>query len=261
MNATITINARTLVVGLLVVVALVVAYLLGGSGGTTPAAAETEAPAADASQPRELTMTGRGEASAVPDQLSFALAVNLKRPELADALDDANRAMSKVLGTLAEHGVAKDDVQTTGLEMNPVYQYHSSSPPTLTGYRVSERARVLVTDLKKAGAAVSAAVEAGGNDVRVNDLRLLVGDTEELMAQARAAAIEEARAKAEQYAAASGQELGEVLTISEAKATPRPSPVWETASRVAYDAALASVPIRAGRDEAAVTVKVVWELA
>jgi len=80
MNANITISARTLLIRLLVVVALVAAYLLGGSETSTPAAAETGARTADAPQPRELTMTGRGEASAVPDQLSFALAVNLKRP-------------------------------------------------------------------------------------------------------------------------------------------------------------------------------------
>ena len=76
--------------------------------------------------------------------------------------------------------------------MSPVYDYHEYDPPTISGYRVSERARVLVRELKEGGAAVSAAVAAGGNDVRVGDIRLLVGDTDAVMAKARDAAVAEA---------------------------------------------------------------------
>lgn len=261
MNGHISLSVRTLLIGLVVALALVVAYLLGGSGGTAPAAAD-EQPAAADEQPRRLTMTGKGEASAVPDQLSFDLAVNITRPELPDALDAANTTMARLLKALTPYGVEKDDVQTTGLSMTPVYEYHPYDPPTLTGYRVSERASVLVDELRNGGGAVSAAVAAGGNAVRVGDLRLLVGDADAVLEQARTTAVEEARAKADQYAAASDQDLGAVVTIREVKAEPLPSPVVETAAgRVAGDYALSKVPIRAGRDEATVTVEIVWELA
>ncbi|MFC7497300.1 MULTISPECIES: SIMPL domain-containing protein [unclassified Nocardioides] len=261
MDRSITVSTRTLLIALVVAVGLVAAYLLGSSGGGSPAAASSEG-GADADRPRELTMTGRGEASAVPDQLSFALAVSLQRADLGDALDAASASMSRVLSALADEGVAKGDVQTTGLSMDPVYDYDDYDPPTVVGYRVSQRASVLVDDLSRGGAAVSAAVAAGGNDVRVSDLRLLVGETDEVMADAREAAVEEARAKAEQYAAASGQSLGDVMTIREVSARPLPTPVVETSARAAaYDQMLRKVPIRAGRDEASVTVRIVWQLS
>jgi uncharacterized protein YggE len=151
-------------------------------------------------------------------------------------------------------------VQTTGLSMDPVYDYPSDSAPVLRGYRVSERARVLVDDLKQGGGAVSAAVAAGGNDVRVDDLKLLVGDTDEVLERARDAAVAEARTKADQYAEASGEELGDVVTISEVRTRPLPTPVegYGALARVTKD--LAAVPIRAGRDEASVTVRIVWDL-
>ena len=261
MNSNVTVSLRGLLVAALVAMALVVAYLLGSSGGGTPAAQAADRGTAP-EQRRVLTMTGTGEAGAVPDQLSFGLAVTVTRTDLDEALAAANATMTRVLGSLEKYDVAKSDVQTTGLSMTPVYQYHDYSPPTITGYRVSERASVLVKELKQGGKAVSGAVAAGGNDVRVSNIRLLVGDTDAVMEKARDAAVEEATAKAQQYAEASGQTLGDVVTLREVHARPLPSPYLQFGS-MARSATmdLAAVPIRAGRDKTAVTVQVVWELS
>ncbi len=265
MNNNVTVSVRGLLVAALVAMALVVAYLLGGSGGGTPAAqaADDKGPA-PTEQRRVLTMTGTGEAGAVPDQLSFGLGVSVTRVDLDDALAAANTSMSRVLGALRAYDVAKSDVQTTGLSMTPVYEYHSYSPPTITGYRVSERGSVLVKELQQGGKAVSAAVAAGGNSVRVSNIRLLVGDTDAVMAEARDAAVEEATTKARQYAEASGQTLGDVVTLREVHARPVPTPTMQLdAFKHGYraaDSVLAGVPIRAGRDHGSVTVQVVWEL-
>ena len=262
MDANVTVSLRSILVAALVALALVVAYLLGGgSGGGIPAQAAEEQPE-PAGAARELTMTGTGEATAVPDQLSFDLAVTLTRPDLDEALDAASTTMERVLGVLESRGVGRKDVQTTGLSMSPVYDYHPYDPPTLVGYRVGQRATVLVRELRQGGAAVSAAVESGGNDVRVSDLRLLVGDESAVMEQARDAAVADATAKAEQYAEASGQELGDVLTLREVHARPVPTPVYsQRAAYAALDRSLKALPIRAGKEKGAVTVEVVWELA
>jgi uncharacterized protein len=260
MDRSLTVSTRTLLVALLVGLALLAAYLLGGAGSGAPAAVASDAGPPDAAPVRQLTMTGRGEAGAVPDQLSFALAVSLQRDSLDDALEAASTTMGHVLDVLADKGVAKGDVQTTGLSMDPVYDVDPSAPPTVVGYRVAQRASVLVDDLSRGGTTVSAAVAAGGNDVRVSNLRLLVGDPDEVMAQAREAAVEEARRKAEQYAAAAGESLGDVVTVSEVRARPVATAPVPLAARASYDQALRTVPIRAGRDQAAVTVRIVWEL-
>ena len=259
----VTVSVRSILIAALVLLALLVAYLLGGSGGGTPAQAADEGPPPPA-QRRVLTMSGTGEATAVPDQLSFALGVNLTRPDLDAALDAANRSMARVLASLKKYDVAKSDVQTTGLSMSPVYEYHQYSPPTIIGYRVSERARVLVKELKDGGSAVSAAVAAGGNDVRVSDIRLLVGDTDAVMEKARDAAVAEATAKAEQYAGSSGQELGEVMTLREVHAKPLPTAPTMSLARGAMSmdsAMISALPIRAGKEQTSVTVRIVWSLA
>lgn len=263
MNGNVTVSVRSILLAGLVALALVVAYLLGsGSGGGTPAqAAEQQT---DATPPRVLTMTGTGDATAVPDELSFGLGVTVTRTDLGAALDAASATTERVLGALAKYGVAKADVQTTGLSMTPVYDYHPYDPPTIRGYRVTQRASVLVKELKNGGEAVSAAVAAGGNDVRVSGLRLLVGDPEAATGRARDAAVAEARAKAEQYAAASGQTLGEVMTLREVHVKPLPTPANQHSllRGMTYDAAALpkAMPIRAGKERTTVTVRMVWSL-
>ena len=162
-NGHISVSVRGLLVAIAVLLALVVAYLLGGGGGGTAAQAVDHVDDSGANAtPYELTMTGTGKATAVPDQLSFSLRVTLTRDDLDTALDDANQTMSTVLAALKKQGVEAADVQTTGLSMNAVYDYHSYSPPTLRGYHVGQRATVVIDDLADGGTAVSAAVAAGG---------------------------------------------------------------------------------------------------
>jgi uncharacterized protein YggE len=259
MNRSVTLSAKGVLVALVAALALLVAYLLGNGGGTAQAAATTP-PAAATGQARTLVMTGSGKSVGVPDELSFSLSVGLVRPDLATALADANTSMSRVLAALATSGVLRSDVQTTGLSMNAVYDYHASGPPTLRGYRVSQRAQVLVRDLADGGSAVTAAVRAGGNDVRVGRLGLRIADPESLLAKARAAAVKEATAKAQEYADATGQTLGSVLSLREVHAS---SPVLRTPAYPmdSLSALKRAVPIRAGKDKLAVTVRIEWSFA
>ena len=195
-------------------------------------------------------MVGTGEASAVPDQISFTLSVTARRLDLDDALAASSATTRRVLAELGKHGVEKSDVQTTGLSMNPEYEYHAYEPPTLVGYRVTQRATVKVDELAKGGPAIAAAVEVGGNGVRVSGIRLGIGDPDAVMQRARDAAVESATAKAQQYAAATGQSLGDVVSIREvgrpAQSRPQELSSFRTARRRGRDEGAAD-PGRQGR--------------
>lgn len=255
MNRSVTLSAKGVLVALVAVLALLVAYLLG-NGGSSAQAAPQAAGSVAADHPRTLVTTGTGRTVGVPDEVSFSLSVGLVRPDLGTALGDANATMNRVLAALDRLGVRTSDVQTTGLTMNAVYDYHSYGPPTLRGYHVGQRAQVLVRDLTTGGRAVSAAVRAGGDDVRVGDIGLRIADTDSLLARSRDAAVEQAAAKARQYADATGQTLGQVLSLREVRATPV-VPQALHYERSALDAA-GALPIRAGKDRLAVTVRIEW---
>ncbi len=255
MNRSVTLSARGVLVALVAALALLVAYLLGNSGSSAQAAPQTATSVAE--RPRTLVTTGTGRTVGVPDELTFSLSVGVERPDLNTALADANATMKRVLDSLDRLGVRTADVQTTGLSMHAVYDYHSYGPPTLRGYRVGQRAQVLVRDLATGGQAVTAAVRAGGNAVRIGDIGLRIADTDGLLARSRAAAVQEATAKAQEYADAAGQTLGPVLTLREVHTTPV-APQALHFARSALDSATGALPIRAGKDRLAVTVRIEW---
>ena len=255
MDRSVTVSLKGVLVAAVAVLALAVAYLLGNAGGSAQAA--PTAPASSGTKPGTLVTTGTGDTVGVPDELAFAISVGLVRPTLDGAMTAADDRMHGLLATLDRLGVRRSDVQTTGLQMNAVYDYHAYGPPTLRGYHVSQSAQVLVRDLAKGGRAVGAVVRAGGNDVRVSGLRLRISDPDSLLAKSRAAAVKEATAKAQQYADATGQTLGAVMSLREVRASaPAPRPLtFQRAT--ALDSAQA-LPIRAGKDKLAVTVRIEW---
>jgi uncharacterized protein len=260
MRGDVTVSVRSILLAGLVGLALVTAYLLGGQGDATASASATPGEQAAKADRRMVSMVGTGEASAVPDQISFSLSATARRLDLDDALTASSATTRRVLAELEKHGVEKSDVQTTGLSMHPEYDYHAYAPPTLVGYRVTQRATVKVDELAKGGPAIAAAVEVGDNGVRVSGIRLGVGDPDALLKRARDAAVESATAKAEQYAAATGQTLGDVVSIREVG---RPAQRYQPQAALrsfAYDSVelAKALPIRAGKDDLEVRIQVVW---
>ncbi|HEX6150197.1 SIMPL domain-containing protein [Nocardioides sp.] len=264
MNGEVTLSVKGLLVTGLVLLALVTSYLLGaGGGGAAPAQAQPGDPTASeaTTAPGTLRTVGTGEVSVVPDQLTFALSVTDKQFDLDRALTNSSATMRRVLAALREHGVRSADVQTTGLQMYPEYDYPAYAPPVLTGYRVTQKSRVTVRDLAQGGRAVTTAVETGGNGVRATDLRLGVSDPAGALDRARDAAVEDASARAERYAAATGTELGDVLTLREVTGDRAPQPRdWVYKAHRATLDELSAVPIRAGKADLAVKVEIVWAI-
>ena len=260
MDKTVTMSLKGLLLTVVVLLALLTAYLLGGAG--QPEASATRADDKDGSPaPHTMTMVGSGTATAVPDQLSFTLSVSVLDPDLSTALGEGSTTMKQVLVGLKQHGVSAKDMQSTGLSMNPEFDYPNYGPPVLKGYRVVQKARITVPQLTRGGKAIAAAVRAGGNRVRVSNIGLEISDKNAVWAQARASAVAEATRKAQEYAEAAGQDLGDVVTLQEiALRTPqaRGLPMQESYRDLA--SARAAVPIRAGEDELNVRVQVVWEL-
>ena len=256
---TLTVDSRRLTTIVLLVVALVlfsVAYLLGTSHNNTAGAA----PAAASGSPTAaagITVGGAGKVTGTPDTLRVDLGVSTHGANVSDALRSANSAAAAVQKSLQEHGVADKDIQTSGLSIQPDYDY-SKGQSKPNGYVVNERVTAVLHDIDKAGNAIGAAADAGGNAIRVNSVSLDLENTSSLITNARSRAFNYAKAKAEQYASAAGRSLGVVLSIDETVTGPTPQP-FDGRAYMATEAS--AVPIQAGSQDVAVSVTVVFAFA
>lgn len=204
-----------------------------------------------------ITVTGTAEVAGKPDTLRLDLSVQTRGDTVAKALESANAITARVQSSLTRNGVAGKDIQTSNLQVQPEYSYPTNGSPVVKGYTVSEGLTAVLRDLGKSGNAITAAVNAGGNAVQVNGISLDLEDNGKLLSTARDRAVANAKTKAEQYAKASGRDLGAVVSISEAVSDPPPVAYDTRAMATAKDSA-SPVPIQAGSENVGVTVTVVY---
>ncbi|HHX45747.1 MAG TPA: SIMPL domain-containing protein [Chloroflexi bacterium] len=235
----------------LAVVGLVLLLALGGTWAIVGAQAPTD----DASEPtRTVSVVGSGEASAAPDQATVRLGVQTEDVSAADALTQNNEQTMALINALQEAGIATDDIQTQVVQLRP--QREQPAEPRegvgeIVGYVATNVVEVIVRDLQNVGAVIDAAVQAGGNTVQGISFR--VSDPRSAVTQARERAMLDATMAAEELAALAGAELGEVLTITEARSVPVPFVRAQAEEAV-------GVPVQPGLETLQVSVSVTWRL-
>jgi uncharacterized protein len=270
---TVTITPRRAALVLLAVIAFTFVYVMGAtrSGGATAATSTlTRTVNTSSTQPstsqaisvsggQGINVCGRADVAGTPDTLRLDLSVVVAAPTVSGALAWANRSANAVQESLLGSGIAKKDLQTSGLNISPDYDYSAGGTPRLKGYQVSESVSARLRDLGRAGDAIGKAVGAGGNVIRVNGISLDLEETGVLVSKARDKAFADARTKAEQYAKAAGRSLGDVVSIAENVATPSPIPMpYAAAAGSAQD--MAKVPIQPGSQDVSVSVNVVFAM-
>ncbi len=208
-------------------------------------------------QPMELgiTVTGTGEAAAVPDTATFDVGVEVTAPSVAQARKEAAAAASALIASVKKNGVADRDIQTRQVSVGPLYDYSPPGQPRIIGYTVANTVTVRVRNLDTLGTVIDGALAAAGDAARFNGLQFGISDREALLETARKNAIADARRRAETYAAAAGTRLGAVLAISETAVS---GPVPLAAPRVA--ATGDTTPIEPGESTVSVTVTVRFAL-
>ena len=252
---------RPLAIGATAAAVVVGAYALGNAGRSASAAPPSSSSPIASPTPTAggsgISVSGVGRVTGKPNLLRLQTSVNVVRPNVNDALQEANTTMANVQAKLKADGVAAADLQTSGLSVQPHYTY-TGNTSKLDGYQVNENLSVVLRDLAKAGSIISDAAQVGGNELQLGSATLDLDEDDALIAQARQKAFDDAKAKAAAYAQAAGRSLGAVMSISESTSE-QPQPVTY-AMPMAAKAAADSVPIEAGSQDVTVTVSVVWAM-
>ena len=228
--------------------AIAPAALAAGCAAPAAVAADAEA--------RTITVNGEGKASAAPDMAVLTIGVQTEAPTAAAALRQNSTDMSATIDKLKELGVENRDIQTSGLSVNPRYNYEKNrSKPEVVGFTASNNVTVRLRDLKNAGAVIDQAVQSGANNL--GGVSFAFSDPKPLLDEARKNAVADAKSKATLLTEAAGVRLGKLITIQEGYASAPQPKMYAARMEMASDAA---APMEAGESSVSVSVSLVYEI-
>ena len=176
-----------------------------------------------------ITVSGTGEAVAVPDLATFSFSATEVAKTVNVARDAATLSINKAIDLLKKSNIAESDIKTTGYSIAPKYEYSggdcnvyrcTTGKQIFIGYEVSQTVLVKVRDLNKVGQ-LFADISASGVK-NIGDIAFTVESQELLKQQARNEAIAKARKQADDLAHSLGVKLVRISSFNEGGAYPMP---------------------------------------
>lgn len=214
-----------------------------------------------------LTVNAEGSSTAEPDMAFFGAGVTTQGDTASAALAENSRKMTQVVAALKRAGIADKDIQTSNLNLNPIYAQPKRLPDgsvedqgqRIIGYQVNNQVSVKQRKLGDYGKVIDALVSAGANQVNGPNFQLSKPDAAQ--DEARNEAMRIARQRAQLYATAAGLRIVGVVSISESGGyTPQPV-MYDRIMVTSRSAAAPAPPVMGGELETKVNVSVQYELA
>ena len=202
----------------------------------------------------EVTVTETVKAD--PDLANLSAGVTILAPTAVEAMRQNSVAMNAVVDRIEALGIAREDIQTTGINLNPEYVYdQATNRQNFTGYRASNRVQVTLRSIDKTGEVLDALITAGANDV--SGISWSIDDPSAAQEQARQAAFATARTRAEGYARLAGMNGVRLLEVNESVMSGPPI-MFDMPQAAAARSEIA--PVRPGQVQTGVTITVKYEM-
>ncbi|MDT8280835.1 MAG: SIMPL domain-containing protein [Erythrobacter sp.] len=196
--------------------------------------------------------------SVAPDIATIGAGVTSEAPTATEALRQNSTEMQKVIARIKALGVADKDIQTTGINLNAMYDYNQEERrQVFRGYQASNRVSVILRKIDDAGKVLDALVAAGATDL--NGPSFSIENDEDAKDTARKRAIERAQTRVQAYADLFGYDGAKVLAIAES-IEGRGSMPELAKMRVSADMAAAAPPVQPGMVSTGISITIKYEL-
>lgn len=210
-----------------------------------------------------ITVQGTGTVTTTPNLVFITIGVESQSATAVQALAQNSESMRNLQATLIELKIDKKDMQTSSLNISPVYQpqnpdrgqYDGNRAMRVVGYRVVNQLRIKSSDVANLGTLLDAVVKAGANTI--HGIEFDSQSREEMTDEARRSAIRDARRRAQLLAEEAGVKVGSAIKIEDYAQVHHPVPMARMAMMA--DAA-GGVPIAEGQQQITANVTVVFEL-
>lgn len=197
-----------------------------------------------------VDVTGEGIVKVVPDEVTIMLRIE-NTGKIAKELKTQNdKIVNDVLKFLKSMGIADKDVKTEYITLSKNYEYETKT----YSYAANQSISVKLRDLSKYETLMNGLLESGIN--RIDGITFSSSNKEALESEARKKAVENAKMKATEYAAALNQTIGKAVKISEFSQSNGPQPYYKTAMMSRDSMESGSQSIALGEMEIRTTVNV-----
>jgi len=162
---------------------------------------------------RTIVVSGDAEVRVTPDQIILTLGVSANDMVLAEAKHKSDEKSASLLKALDKQGIAKKDIQSDYIKIEPRYSDWRKTDRDFLGYFVDKTYVVTIRDIDKFEAILSAALESGAE--YVHGIQFITTELKKHRDEAREKALQAARTKATNMAAALDMKIGRALSIQE----------------------------------------------
>lgn len=193
-----------------------------------------------------------------PDTATFSTGVTSKAPTAQEALRSNSAEMEKVIAQIVALGIKREDIQTSGINLNADYEYFNDGrQPRFIGYQVTNQVTVKVRQMARLGAILDAVVSKGANNISGPSFSL--DDDSAAQTEARDKAMKRAQSQAMDYAKRTGFTGVQLLAISEATYNASPMGMRDM-KRSSMEMVAAAPPIEGGQVGTSITVNVTYQM-
>ncbi|AEE20787.1 SIMPL domain-containing protein [Dokdonia sp. 4H-3-7-5] len=164
-----------------------------------------------------VNVTGEGIVKVIPDGVVIKVRVETQGKEAQQVKAENDQSIDKVIKFLRSQGIDNKYVQTEYINLNKNYDYNSK----MYNYNANQTLTIQLKELKMYEGVMTGLLNSGIN--RIDNVQFTSSKMDALKADARIAAIKDAKEKATAYAEALGQTIGKAVQISE-QGTSSPQP-------------------------------------
>lgn len=161
----------------------------------------------------QINVSGEGKVKVMPDEAVVTVGVTKIGADAATIKKENDKVADAIIKYLKSSGIAAKDYQTKNVYLHRNYDYDKKK----YSFTASQTIEIYLRDLSKYDALMMGLVDAGANDIQGVEFK--TSKLAQYESEARTKAIQQARQKANDYAAALGQKAGKAIVVSDSGQT------------------------------------------
>lgn len=201
----------------------------------------------------QIVVSGEGKVKVTPDQAIINVGVENSGNDAAEVKKKNDAAIDAIIKYLKKIKLPAADYQTRQVSLFKNFDYEKKKHY----YQASQTITITLKDLSKYDEIMIGIVDSGAN--MIHGVEFKSSKVAQYESEARTKAVQQAKAKATDYAAALNQKAGKALLVTDNSSTYYPRPVY-AAMKVESDAGMPRETLAVGEIEVTANVTINFAL-